>query len=243
MVLYHPTNDLVQYLRLKGILIHCPIKYIGVLFFATLKPLSTRRAPEQPLLGAFADCIEGHKSLWRKARLLHRDISLCNLMIDKDNHGFLIDLDLAIHEQRVGISGAKCKTGTWAFMAIGALYGEQHSFMHDLESFFWVLLWICIHFDGPKKDRVVPRFDKWNYVDADERTEELAGLKLAVVAREDIFMRTTSNYFTEYYQPFAPLMNSLRKVVFPGDQPWRREDENLYSRMGEILREGYGDLK
>ena len=27
-------------------------------------------------------------------------------------------------------------------------------------SFFWVLFWICIHFDGTKKDRVVSRFDK-----------------------------------------------------------------------------------
>ncbi|KAK0702046.1 hypothetical protein B0T26DRAFT_539387 [Lasiosphaeria miniovina] len=45
---------------------------------------------------------------------------------------------------RVGASGAKWKTGTRAFMAIGALLGEQHSFMHDLESFFWVLFWIFI---------------------------------------------------------------------------------------------------
>lgn len=60
-------------------------------------------------------------------------------MIDKDNRGFLIDLDLTIKEQRLSASGAKGKTGTRAFMAIGALLGEQHSFIHDLESFFWVL--------------------------------------------------------------------------------------------------------
>ncbi|KAK0737995.1 hypothetical protein B0T18DRAFT_296162, partial [Schizothecium vesticola] len=47
--------------------------------------------------------------------------------------------------------GAKGKTGTITFMAIGALLGEQHSFMHDLESFFWVLFWICIHRNGPGK--------------------------------------------------------------------------------------------
>ncbi len=34
---------------------------------------------------------------------------------------------------------------------------------------FWVLFWICIHFDGPKKERLVSPFDKWNYVDTDER--------------------------------------------------------------------------
>jgi len=33
-------------------------------------------------------------------------------------------------------SGAPSKTGTKVFMAIGALRGEHHSFMHDLESLF-----------------------------------------------------------------------------------------------------------
>ncbi|KAL4871728.1 hypothetical protein BDV12DRAFT_163649 [Aspergillus spectabilis] len=58
--------------------------------------------------------------------------------------------------------------------------------MHDLESFFWVILWICIHYDGPNSSRVVPRFEKWNYVNM----EELAGMKLGVVAKESIFLRS-----------------------------------------------------
>ena len=39
---------------------------------------------------------------------------------------FLIDFDLAIKEQREGPSGARGKTGTRAFMAIGVLLGEIH---------------------------------------------------------------------------------------------------------------------
>lgn len=169
----------------------------------------------QALLGALADCIEGHESLRQKAGLLHRDISIGNLMVDKDNRGFLIDLDLAIPEQRVGASGAKGKTGTRAFMAIGALLGEQHSFMHDLESFFWVLFWICIHCDGPGEGKVVAQFDKWNYAD----TEELAKLKLGTVAKEAIFMKTITDNFTLYYKSLIPLLNALRRVVFPKDKP------------------------
>jgi hypothetical protein len=49
---------------------------------------------------------------------------------------FLIDLDLAIEKQQERPSGARGKTGTRAFMAIGLLLGEQHLFRHDLESFF-----------------------------------------------------------------------------------------------------------
>ncbi|KAH6631374.1 hypothetical protein F5144DRAFT_570817 [Chaetomium tenue] len=111
--------------------------------------------------------------------------------------------------------------------------------MHDLKSFFWVLFWICVHFDRPKKDRVVPRFDKQNYVNSDERTEDVAGSKLIVVRSEEMFLKTADNYFTQYYHPLVPLMNSLRKVVFPGNTAWEREDERLYSRMGEILRRNW----
>lgn len=96
-----------------------------------------------PLLAAIEGCIDGHESL-RKVGLLHRDISINNLLINEDRSNpswfsFLIDLDLGVKEMRAEVSGARGKTGTRAFMAIGVLLGEQHSFMHDLESFFWVL--------------------------------------------------------------------------------------------------------
>ncbi|KAF2007867.1 hypothetical protein P154DRAFT_550100 [Amniculicola lignicola CBS 123094] len=87
---------------------------------------------------------------------------------------------------------------------------EPHSFMHDLESFFWVLFWICIHYSG-SQERVVPRFDKWNFAD----TEELATMKLGIVSDNAIFHKTAQEYFTEYYQPLIPYVNRLRGKVFP----------------------------
>ncbi|KAL2889272.1 hypothetical protein HOO65_030773 [Ceratocystis lukuohia] len=139
------------------------------------------------LLAGLEGCIQGHESLY-KAGFLHRDISINNLMINEDEDNpswpsFLIDLDLSIKEQREGSSGAKGKTGTRAFMAIGVLLGEQHSFMHDLESFFWVLFWICIHYNTPNESRVVPRFDRWNFVDM----EDLARSKMGMVVNEGDF--------------------------------------------------------
>jgi hypothetical protein len=75
----------------------------------------------------------------------------------------LIDLDLAIkEEQSASHSEARGKVGTRAFMAIGALLGEQRSFTHDLESFFWVLFWICIHYDGSGKEVESTEFDSWH---------------------------------------------------------------------------------
>lgn len=145
------------------------------------RPIYDATSPSA-LLAALEGCIEGHESL-HKAGFLHRDISINTLMINEDNNrnsaswpSFLIDLDLAIKVQRDGASGAKGKTGTRAFMAIGALVGEQHSFMHDLESFFWVLFWICIHYNGPGKDIGSTEFDIWNY----ENDSKLAGSKKRV---------------------------------------------------------------
>lgn len=166
------------------------------------------------LLKTVDGCIEGHESLYTKAGMLQRDISINNLVMNEDDNpswrSFLIDLDLAIKEQREGTTGAPGKTGTRAFMAIGVLHDdEKHSFMHDLESFFWVLFWICIHCNGPNEERV-PQFDKWKYAD----TEELARLKLGTVSDEGIFRKTVTEHFTEYYKPLILWLNRLRRVVF-----------------------------
>lgn len=195
------------------------------------------------LLKALEGNITGHESL-RKAGFLHRDISINNLMVNEDDQNpswpsFLIDLDLAIREPRGGASGAKGKTGTRAFMATGALLGEQHSFMHDIESFFWVLFWICVHYDGPNKPRSVAEFDQWNYISMDLLAKEKKGQ----VSHEGDFIRSAEENFTLYYQPLIPWVNRLRKVVFPNGGRWEREDEGLYSRMREIIGEARKDPK
>ncbi|KAL8314260.1 hypothetical protein RB593_008070 [Gaeumannomyces tritici] len=184
------------------------------------------------LLAALADCIEEHESLWLKAELLHRNISVGNLMISKDNGGFLIDSDLAINKERLAASGAKGKTGTRVFMASGALLGEQHSFMHDLESFFWVLFWICIHYDNHGNGRVVEPFDGWNYLD----TENLGYAKMGRISNHR-FTRTMEEDFTPHYKELAQCVKKLRKVVFPNGRNWKTENTKLYAQMKGILRE------
>lgn len=188
--------------------------------------------------------LEGYESLHTKAKFLQGDISTGNLILNDDDENpswpaFLIDLDLAIKEERERPSGARGKTGTRAFMAIGLLLGEKHSFMHDLESFFWVLFWICIHYNGPCENRVVPEFDKWNFV----AMEELAKLKLGTVAKEGIFIKTVTENFTPYYKPLIPWINRLRRAIFPMDRPWEKEDLSLYSQIRDVLRAAKLDQK
>ncbi|KAI1385971.1 uncharacterized protein F4822DRAFT_445778 [Hypoxylon trugodes] len=141
------------------------------------------------LFAVFESCIQGHKLLL-KAGIFHRDILINNIMINEDGSsplGFLIDLNLAI----------KGKTGIRAFMAIGVLRGRQHFFEHDLESFFWVLFWICVYYNGLNEERSVPEFDKWNVVGM----SELARLKSGTILDEDLFIETLIQYCTPYYKP------------------------------------------
>ncbi|OJD23847.1 hypothetical protein ACJ73_04796 [Blastomyces percursus] len=189
------------------------------------------------LLTGLAGCM---KDTCRSAmRLVSSNVTFPprNLMVneDKDNPSwpaFLIDLDLAIKTQRDGSSGARGKTGTRAFMAIGVLYGEKHCFMHDLESFFWVLFWICIHYDVPGKGRIVGRFEEWNYMS----TEKLADEKKGVISDEGDFLGILKDNFTPYYQSLIPCVNQLRRLVFPDGGRWKKPNFNLPRNMIETLQ-------
>ncbi|MCJ1285804.1 hypothetical protein MMC26_005145 [Xylographa opegraphella] len=147
-----------------------------------------RASSRAAMLGALEGCIKGYQSL-HQTGILQRDISIGNLMMNEDlvnpsQPAFWIDLDLTIHTQRERSSGAHGKTGTRAFMAIGVLFGETHLAIHDYESFFWVLFWIYIHYNDPKESgRVVPMFEKWNYMN----TGELALMKSGMVVDEGVF--------------------------------------------------------
>ena len=135
------------------------------------------------------------------------------MLKDAEDDGFLIDLDLAIKIDRARASGAPSKTGTKVFMAIGTLYGEEHNFMHDLESFFWVLFWLCMHWDGPGRKRSKTEYELWNY----EPTKKLAEIKKGKVDEEDKFNKEVNDNFTTPCQPLIPCIQELRKVVFLGE--------------------------
>lgn len=99
------------------------------------------------LLEALCDAVKAHKSLYMKGKILHRDISENNIIITDPEEangfrGMLIDAEYGI-ENGSGRSGARQQTGTMEFMAIQVLQGVAHTYRHDLESFFYVLLWAC----------------------------------------------------------------------------------------------------
>ncbi len=85
--------------------------------------------------------------------------------------GILSDWDLAslVDELNAVIpSNAQHRTGTIPFMSISLLNGSPpHKYCHDLESFFYILIWAAVHFDLRKKQcsSPAPTFKKWNNSD------------------------------------------------------------------------------
>ncbi|KAG6053348.1 hypothetical protein E4U32_007691 [Claviceps aff. humidiphila group G2b] len=158
---------------------------------------------------------------------------------DQDNpswKSFLIDLDFAINTELKMAPGAQGKTGTRAFMAIGVLRGEEHSFMHDLESFFWVLFWICVHYEGPGKSIEPTRYEYWDH----PSDIELSCIKLGVIS-DTKFRNPETLDFTPYYQPLIPHVCKLRKVLFPRGNPRHEPFPELYSMMLRVIREAQKD--
>lgn len=109
-------------------------------------------SPQELLLGLH-DALQGHRSLL-SAGILHRDISIFNIMLSlhpstrpDGKRGFLIDLDMAIETACLTPSAAPHRTGTREFMAIEVLNGDAptHTYRHDIESFFYVFVWICVY--------------------------------------------------------------------------------------------------
>ncbi|KAG6056263.1 hypothetical protein E4U17_002324 [Claviceps sp. LM77 group G4] len=127
--------------------------------------LNTTQGPDTfgsilELLECLRDAVKVHRSLYMQSGILHGDISVNNIMITEpakaDGYkGVLIDLDLA-KNMIEGPSESMHRIGTIEFMAVGVLRGEEHTYRHDLESFFYVLIWLCfVH--GAKGQGTKPR--------------------------------------------------------------------------------------
>ncbi|KAL2047792.1 hypothetical protein ABVK25_011342 [Lepraria finkii] len=172
------------------------------------------------LLTALRDAIKAHRSLYIQGRSLHRDISENNIIITDPEKadgftGILIDLEL-VKEVGSGRSGARHQTGTMEFMAIEVLRRVSHTYRHDLESFFYVLLWMCARrawerefqckwAHRPKRDIL----RKWYTGDFDD----IADAKKSYM-HVDEFDKILDE-FPLAFNPVKPLCENIRGILFP----------------------------
>jgi serine/threonine protein kinase len=190
----------------------------------------------------------GHWSLVKDGGILHRDVSINNIMITiTDNtdkqcedkpKGFLIDLDLA---KVIGSdsSGSVHRTGTMEFMAIEMLQVETnvpHSYRHDLESFFYVLIWICVKYElreGGHNKKCPPRvLDGWSGADA-------PSVKTAQMLIESEF-RKILDAFSDEFRELESMMREIKEALFQleGGKLIEQDQDQLYNAfLGAIQRQ------
>lgn len=112
--------------------------------------------------------------------------------------------------------------GTLPFMSTQLLFQnstEEHSEKHDLESIFYVLLYICTMCQGPGKrwdggDRanVYHPFGEW--IDEETRWHGIALFRMGQFSDADITRKEVWKHITPYFAPLIPLLENFCNVIF-----------------------------
>lgn len=145
---------------------------------------------------------------------------------DDDDHdgggGGVYDIDSDDDDDDDDGDSSTCKESSTAMPDSEALNphsrGVKHQPIHDLESFFWVLCWLCIYRDGPAHER-----SNWGVsndsatklqqalADVFETTDLLtvAEAKRGLMKSEALFETTLLKNFTDFC---APLRREVRKL-------------------------------
>ncbi|KFY94080.1 hypothetical protein V500_03420 [Pseudogymnoascus sp. VKM F-4518 (FW-2643)] len=173
------------------------------------------------LLEVFRDAIKAHRSLYQDGGILHRDIAASNIIIpppttsEGSPKGMLIDLDTAWDTGR-GPTPQGSMVGTSPFMAIGALeayvQNNPRTYRHDLESFFYVFLFIAIcprEEDGSKAEALpeTSRLLQWRQ---DKRKQVR---KTADMGKEGF--NAILEEFSPEFEGLKKLARTLRGILFP----------------------------
>ncbi|KAF8415971.1 hypothetical protein EV426DRAFT_513669, partial [Tirmania nivea] len=133
------------------------------------KPISDYSLSALDIARSLLAGVISHASLFFQGGILHRDVSINNIIAIPsplatlprtpptiggeslytpgiDLYGCLIDLDYAVVVTEQNTSGIPERTGTYPFIAIAILQGTAtHRYRHDLESFLYVLLWVACY--------------------------------------------------------------------------------------------------
>ena len=140
--------------------------------------------------------------------------------------GLLIDVDYAIFydpsETRTVHKGHR--TGTIPFMAREILRDgakAKHRPTHDLESVFYVLLWICSNYSRPNNAiRNNPRQKHrpiLSWVNTRASLEEISDTKAGHISSDAQFTTRILDYFAPYFEDLKVCSNELRCLFTASD--------------------------
>ncbi|KAJ3554907.1 hypothetical protein NPX13_g10483 [Xylaria arbuscula] len=207
-------------------------------------------------LKACRDVAKALRSLYEDGNILHRDICIKNLIIpvqqvDGEPNGVLIDLDSAL-ELENGPARSGELVGSEGFMAIGILTGDAHTYRHDLESLFYVFLWVAIC-----KDRNHDDLESLNHQPQTSRLWGWCSTRFKVVSKnklEDMSLEGFPRILEEFSTEFAHLKDLARRLhqllfpvrdgaVFTGTDTDEARIKELYDGVIGTFHEAISSLK
>ncbi|KAJ3478012.1 hypothetical protein NLI96_g10059 [Meripilus lineatus] len=106
------------------------------------------------LLKATSDAFTALSDAYHKCGIMHRDVSIGNIVVDESGTGILIDWELSCHIPPEGGAWTHGRAGTWRFMA-AELQSHRppcHHPQHDIESFYWVIMYATLRWYSPELD-------------------------------------------------------------------------------------------
>jgi len=172
------------------------------------------------LLEVLRDLVRALQSLHVKARILHRDVAIKNLIITPQHSadspkGVLIDLNCSLDLDNV--RPVEPMVGSDGVMAIGVLYGQRHTYRHDLESLFYVFLWIAIANDREhdEANEILKGMPKTS------RLWKWCSMNFLAVGKDkaaDMSPEGFEGILDEFSSDFAPLQGlakELHALIFP----------------------------
>ncbi|KAI0073661.1 hypothetical protein K474DRAFT_1649280 [Panus rudis PR-1116 ss-1] len=181
-------------------LVHC--RLVQPLSF----PLRSAKNSKE-IVTAIRNAVECVYKAW-DVKTYHRDISSGNILIDPKTGGFLNDWDHAKRYDDDSVQSQDFRTGTWQFISIALLDSpdKPHAVHDDLESAFWVLLYVSLHY----VKHAVEKFN-WQVFDEVKYHEDVNDEHDRGGAEKATFLRK-KNFKTLQWE-CAPLTNLIHELA------------------------------
>ncbi|TCD61518.1 hypothetical protein EIP91_008299 [Steccherinum ochraceum] len=111
------------------------------------KYISINESSKQ-LVQAVRNCMSDVIQVYLRCSRLNRDVSLENIELGGEGRGIIIDWDHSRDLSGCTSSELYRTNGAWQFLSYGHLRNSRkpHTILDDMESFFWVLLYIGCHY-------------------------------------------------------------------------------------------------
>ena len=179
----------------------------------------------------------GHWKLYQE-NVLHRDISNFKLLFYREYGrviGILNDFDLSVILEGSNktaptvTSPSKHRTRTGTFMALDLLdskYHIGHSYRHDVESFFYVLVWIAVGYKGYKSSHQVGPLEEWKGTWDTTRTNKSAFLC------DEIKYERIKECIMDDYAKLRPLIFKFKTIIGDAMVDALRSGREFLARQG-----------